>query len=97
MLIDVKWNGNLRLNIVNGHLNLLEFYSTLLLKSVESNFEGITGGSETGEFYNQLIEHTVPGLLKSNKEQVSRYITKRVMGSANEVLNKMSIVDLLHG
>lgn len=92
----MKWNGNLRLNVVKGHLNLLEFYSTVLLESVESNFEGISGGSETAEFYNDLIEQTMPELLKSHKANVSRFITSKVMRPANKVLNKMRLVDLLH-
>lgn len=67
------------------------------MESVESNFEGISGGSETGEFYNQLIEHSMPEILKSHKAQVSRYITKKVMPPANKVLHKMKLVDLLRG
>lgn len=94
---DVKWNGYLRLNLVNGHLNLREFYSTLLLKSVKSHFEGISGDPELDKFYNELIERTLPGALRSRKQRVSRYITKNVMGRANKVLNKIRLVDLLHG
>lgn len=72
-----------------------EFNSILLIDAVTSNIEGILGGGEAEEFYNEVIEQIVPELLQTNTAEVGRFISDSIMGPVNKVLNTMTLADLI--
>lgn len=65
------------------------------MDAVTSNIEGILGGGEADDFYNNVIEQMVPELLQSNTAEVGRYISDSIMGPVNKVLNTMTLADLI--
>lgn len=74
---------------------MLEFNSTLLMNALTTNIEGILGGGVAGEFYNEVIQQMVPELLQQNKAEVGRYISDSIMTPVNQVLNTMTLPDLI--
>lgn len=65
------------------------------MDAVTSNIEGILGGGEADEIYNDVIEQMVPELLQSYTAEVGRYISDSIMDPVNEVLNTMTLADLI--
>lgn len=92
---DITFSGFLRLNVVNGHLNMLELNSTLLMDGMTSKIEGIMGDESASDFYNEMIAKVVPDMMNQSRAEVGRYISDLLMGPANEVLNKITLGDLI--
>lgn len=93
---DVSMVGQARMGVSGGFLDLRDFDMTFLIPRFEFNFVGLTGeNGETSDFFNPLFEQIIPQWIHANQVLISDEITTIVKPIANQILNGLTIADLL--
>lgn len=95
VLLDPKVTGFIHLNIVRGFLNCDEMTATLTVDRVESNIQGLMDTPEETQFYNEMVESLGPYMIDENREAISAALTGALRPLLNQVLNQMTLGDLI--
>lgn len=93
---DISMIGQARMGVTSGFLDLREFDLTFLIPRFSFNMVGLVGDDgQTSDFFNPLFEQLIPQWILSNQAAISAQIRDIVMPIGNNILNDMTVADLL--
>lgn len=93
---DVSIVGNARMGVTGGFLEMREFALSILMPRFNFNFEGLVSDEGlTQDFINQVLERLLPELISMHQEAISDAIHDVVMPIGNQILNNLTVQDLL--